>query len=119
MDKSKKFAALALAGAMAMALAACGPKEMPGAYTPGTYEGEGQGYGGTVTVSVTVDANSITDVKVTGDKETPTVGGAALEKLAGQIKEKGAEIDGVAGATVTSGGVKEAAAAALAKARGE
>lgn len=118
MKQLKKFSIPMLAGALVLSLAACGPKET-GAYTPGTYEGSGQGYGGTVTVSITVDANAITDVKITGDKETPTVGGAALETLADQIKEKGTEIDGVAGATVTSGGVKEAATDALNKAKGK
>ena len=95
-----------------------GESAAAGLYTPGTYEGSGQGYGGTVTVSVTVDADNITDVKVTGDKETPTIGGAALEDLAAQIKEKGAAIDGVSGATLTSNGVREAAEAAIAAAKG-
>ena len=69
-------------------------------YTPGTYEATTQGFGGDVKVEITVDENAITDVKITGDSETPTVGGAALETLATQIKEKqSADIDGVAGLT--------------------
>lgn len=125
MKSMKKMVALALAGAMALSLAACGPKEKPqesqnaGIYTPGTYEASAQGYGGTVTVAITVDANSITDVKITGDQETPAVGGAALPDLEAQVKEKGAEIDGVAGASMTTKAVKEAAAAAIAAAKGE
>ena len=88
-------------------------------YTPGTYEATAQGFGGDVKVEITVDENAITDVAITGDSETPTVGGAALETLAAQIKEKqSAEIDGVAGATITSTAVKEAAAKALALAAG-
>ena len=85
MKKQARLCALALAGIMTLSLTACGPKDEPdnspnqaGIYTPGTYEGSAQGYGGTVTVSITVDANSITDVKVTGEQETPSVGGAAL-----------------------------------------
>ena len=54
-------------------------------YTAGTYEATAQGFGGDVKVEITVDENAITDVKITGDSETPTVGGAALETLAGQI----------------------------------
>ena len=127
MKKQARLCALALAGIMTLSLTACGPKDEPdnspnqaGIYIPGTYEGSAQGYGGTVTVSITVDANSITDVKVTGEQETPSVGGAALETLAGQIKEaQNADIEGVSGATMTSGGVKEAAASAVAKAKGE
>lgn len=127
MKQFKRLCALAMTGAMALSLAACGPKDEPdnspdqaGVYTPGTYESSAQGYGGAVTVSITVDANSITDVKITGDQETPSVGGAALETLAGQIKEaQSADIDGVSGASLTSKGVKEAAAVAIAKAKGE
>lgn len=87
-------------------------------YVPGTYEGSAQGFGGTVTVAVTVDANGITDVKITGDGETPAIGGAALEPLAAQIKEKGANIDSVAGASMTSDAVKKAVVTALAAAKG-
>ncbi len=91
-----------------------------GNYTPGTYIGEGQGFGGTVTVEITTDATTITDVKVTGDSETPDIGGAHLEELAGQIKAaQSADIDGVTSATMTSNGVKEAAAAAIALAEGK
>ncbi len=95
------------------------PSAPAGAYTPGTYTGDAQGYGGMVTVEITVDESSITDVKVTGDKETPTVGGAHLEELAEQVKTaQSAEIDGVTGATFTSNAVKEAAQAAIDAAKG-
>lgn len=91
-----------------------------GIYTPGTYSGESQGYGGTVTVAITVDADMITEVTITGDQETETVGGAALAELAQQIKDaQDSQIDGVARATVTSTGVRSAAAAAIAQAKGE
>ena len=90
-----------------------------GLFTAGTYTGTAQGYGGEVTVTITVDASSITDVKVEGADETPEVGGAALDTLAESIKTAGsAEIDGVAGATITSDAVKTAAADALAQAQG-
>ncbi len=91
-----------------------------GTYTAGTYTGEGQGFGGAVTVAITVDADSITDVKIEGADETPNIGGAAFEDLAAQIKDaQSAEIDGVSGATLTSNGVKEAATMAIALAKGE
>ncbi len=121
----KRKIALALALAMAVSLAACSKPAEPtpgteGIYTPGTYTGEGQGYGGAVVVELTVDANAITAVTVTGDKETPTIGGAHLEELAEQVKTaQSAEIDGVSGATLTSNGVREAAAAAIAAAKGD
>ena len=88
-------------------------------YTPGTYEAAAQGFGGDVKVSVTVDESAITDVAITGDSETPEVGGAALETLKQQILDaQSAEIDGVAGASITTGAVKEAAAKALEQAAG-
>lgn len=106
---------LALAAGM---LTACGGSDKA-VYTAGTYTGTAQGYGGEVTVTITVDASSITDVKVEGVDETPEVGGAALDTLAESIKTAGsAEIDGVAGATITSDAVKTAAADALAQAQG-
>jgi fumarate reductase flavoprotein subunit len=120
----KRVFAMLLSLAMAASFAGCsnktpGETASAGLYVPGTYEGSGQGYGGTVTVTITVDENSITDVTVAGEGETPTVGGAAFEDLGAQIKEKGADIDGVSGATLTSNGAKEAAAAAIAAAKGE
>ena len=74
--------ALVLAGAMV--LSSCGGQKAAsssagGKYTAGTYTGEGQGYGGTVTVTITTDDSSILEVTATGDQETPTVGGAALD----------------------------------------
>ncbi|MBR1558612.1 MAG: FAD-dependent oxidoreductase [Clostridia bacterium] len=80
-----------------------------------TVTAEAQGFGGPVVVTLTVEDGKIVDAAITGDAETPEVGGAALEPLAEQLKAAGsAEIDGVAGATFTSTAVKEAAAAALA-----
>lgn len=121
----KRMLALALACLMAVSLAACGkteagPSTEGGTYTPGTYTGEGTGFGGAVIAEVTFDASSITDIKLTGDSETPEVGGAALEELAQQVKKaQSAEIDGVSGATLTSSGVREAVADAIAQAEGK
>ena len=112
----KRITQVVLAGLTAVGTVACSSE---GTYTPGTYTGEAQGFGGKVSVAITVDKTKITDVKVTGDDETPQVGGAALEKLAAAIKEKqSAEIDAVTGATVTSNGVMDAAAKAIEAAKG-
>ena len=70
--------------------------------------GTADGYGGEITAEVTVDADgNIIGLTLTGDYETPAIGGAALEPLAAAIVEN-ASIDGVdvvAGATWTSNGV--------------
>lgn len=89
-------------------------------YTPGTYTGEANGYGGKISVTITVDASSITNVTIDGADETPAIGGAALEELAGQAKNaQGSEIDGVTGATMTSNAVKTALQNALNQAMGK
>ena len=90
-----------------------------GSYTPGTYTGEAQGLGGTVTATVTVDATSITEVVLDGPSETPSIGGAALEKLAPAFVEGQTSLpDVVGGATITSKAAREAVANALKQAGG-
>ena len=85
-----------------------------------TFEATAAGFGGEVKVTLTVEDGKIVDALVEGDAETAGIGAAALEPLAAQLVEAGsANIDGVSGATVTSTAVKDAAAAALAKANGE
>ena len=74
----------------------------------GTYTGSAQGFGeGGVSVSVTVDdAGKITALEVTADTETPTVGGAAVQPMIDAILAAGsADVDTVAGATLTSGAI--------------
>ena len=84
------------------------------------FEAASAGFGGEVKVALTIEDGKIVDAKVTGDSETPGIGAAALEPLAAQLVAAGsAEIDGVAGATVTSDAVRAAAAAALAEVSGE
>ena len=106
----KKIIALALVLMLALPVAAMAE----------TVTAEADGFGGKVSVTLTVEDSKIVDAAITGDAETPTVGGAALEPLTEQLIEAGsAEIEGVSGATFTSTAVKEAAAAALAKVGGE
>lgn len=91
-----------------------------GSYTPGTYTAVANGFGGDVEVSITVgDNGGISSVEIKGDNETPEVGGAAIPTLKDSILEKqSADIDGVAGATITSTAVKSAASKALSEAGG-
>lgn len=85
----------------------------------GTYTGTAQGFGGTITATITVSGGKVTVCTLVGDKETAAIGGAALPKLEAQVIAAGsADIDGVSGATMTSGGVKAAVADALSKATG-
>lgn len=89
-------------------------------YTPGTYEAEAQGFGGAVKTVVTVDDANITSLEITGEGETPELGGAAISTLKAEIlKNQTVEVDSVTGATITSEAVKEAVAKALSAAKGE
>lgn len=90
-----------------------------GVYTPGTYTATAQGRGGVVSVTVTVDENNIVDVQVDGPKETPDIGGVAIEQLAtAMVEANSAEVDIVSGATMSSNAVIYATRAALAEASG-
>lgn len=89
-------------------------EEYHGEYKPGTYTAKVKGYHGDVTVTVTVDKTKITDVKAEGPNETQGVGSRAIEQLPSAIvKANSAEVDGVSGATITSGAVKSAVKSAL------
>ena len=86
----------------------------------GTYTRAAQGFQGDVTVTLTIENGKIVSVELDGPAETETIGQAALPALKEQILEKqSADIDAVAGATVTSNAVKTAVAAILAEASGE
>lgn len=104
---------------MLMVTVMCAVAMAQGAYTPGTYEAEAKGFGGMVQVRLTVDESAVTDIAVTGEEETPGIGQRAIEELPARIVQAGGtQIDGVSGATITSGAILEAAAQALAQAQG-
>ena len=115
--KSMKMLTAALLIVVLLAAACSGLAQ---AYQPGVYAGEAQGFGGTVAVAIEVSEEAILSAKVTADGETPAIGGTAAETLAAAILEaQSADVDAVAGATVTSNAVKEAAQKAIAAAKGE
>ncbi|MBQ6322787.1 MAG: FAD-dependent oxidoreductase [Lachnospiraceae bacterium] len=90
-----------------------------GVYTPGTYSAEAMGMHGPVSVTVTVDESEITEAVLDVSGESADYGQKAGDELTAQIMEaQSAEIDGVAGATMTSGAVKEALQACLDEASG-
>ena len=96
-------------------------EESGGLYQPGTYTGTADGFGGPVSVTLTVGTDGrISDVVITGDRETPSVGGAAIPDLAEAVlAAQGGEVDIVSGATFTSNAVRTATAAAVAEAKGQ
>ena len=116
----KRIAALALASVMALSLIGCGSKSnsaSSAAGVSGEFTGTAKGMGGDVTVTLTLEDSKITGCTAEGADETEGIGTLALDQLPGQIAETGSiAVDGVAGATITSDAIKEAAAAALAAA---
>lgn len=84
------------------------------AMTAGTYEAEGTGIGGTVKVAVTVSETAIEKVEVLAHSETAGICDPAIERIPAAIAEKQSlAVDTVAGATITSRAILEAAEAAL------
>ncbi len=101
----KKLLKFGLSSMMALSLVGCSNSSSKTG--DGTYTSTQSGFGGDVVVELTVKNGAISDVKLTGDSETPTVGGAALETLKENIlASKSADFDLVSGATVTSTAVK-------------
>lgn len=128
----KKIVTTSVSALLVLSLAGCGSSAgtkattaaagtaASGVYTPGTYEASAQGFGGEVKVKLTVDADKITDLEITGDKETPDKGGAAIKELQKTLLEKGSsDVDAVSGSTITSDAVKKAFDDALKQAKGE
>ncbi|MBR2572197.1 MAG: FMN-binding protein, partial [Clostridia bacterium] len=111
---------LSLLIALALVLAFCICAHAESAYKPGTYTASAQGFGGTVTVTIEIGGEGILSVVCEGENETSGIGGEAMPKLADAVLEaQGADIDGITGATLTSGAVISAVNECLAEAMGE
>ena len=69
----RKLFSSMLALFMAFSVAGCSSKtpSETGTFKVGTYSASEQGFGGEVTVTITTDTSKITDVVITGEKETP------------------------------------------------
>ena len=79
-----------------------------------TFTATEQGFGGEVTVSLSLEDGVLTDVQVTGDNETEGVGQRAVESMPKAMLEANSiEVDMVAGATISSTAILNAAKAAL------
>lgn len=90
-----------------------------GAWADGTYDGAANGMNGEVAVSVTIEGGAITAVEVTSHNETAGISDPAIEDLPDAIVEaQSAEVDTIAGCTMTSNAIIEAVGIALSKADG-
>ena len=81
------------------------------------FTGKAQGMFCEIEAQVTVADGKIVDVKLTGAEETPSLGGVVLEEMPAKIiAAQSADVDGMAGATVTTDAVKAAVNDALTQA---
>lgn len=86
----------------------------------GVYQGSAQGRNGDITVSVTFKAGKIKAVKVLKQSETLGISDAALKTLPEKIaKANSVAVDSVAGATLTSNGIRRAVMDAIKRAGGD
>lgn len=89
-------------------------------FTPGTYTAEADGIHGPVAVSVEFSKDRIVGVKVVKQTETEGIGTTAVSVLPGKITDaQSTQIDGVAGASVTSAAIKKAVEECIRKAGGD
>ncbi len=78
------------------------------------YTGSAQGFGGAVEVTLGYEGDTLVDVKVVGAGETAGIGTKAIEAMPAMILAAGsADVDSVAGATVTADAIKAATKAAM------
>lgn len=118
--KSLRKALLVLSLLVAVLLGGCG-QDRP--YKDGTYEGRGEGHNQSepIVVSVTVQDGRIAEIVVKSHGESPQQVPqvqSALEKIPGAMTKKNStEVDGIAGATETSEGLKAAVEDAMEKAQ--
>ena len=115
--------ALVAAFALAALVGCAGGGDAGGAagkYADGTYTGSGMGKSGNIEVTLSIAGDVITVDNITDPGETPGIGGAeaiADGTFKSQIEAaQGSAIDGVAGATLTSDGVRAAVDDALGQA---
>jgi uncharacterized protein with FMN-binding domain len=83
----------------------------PGQLTPGTYTGQAAGYGGSLSLSATFSASSIDSVVIGTHSESadrPAVQQALTGIPAAIVAAQRLDVDGVSGATLTSGAIRGA-----------
>ncbi len=87
--------------------------------TPGTYTASAQGMESDVTATCTFDESGITSIEVDVSGETAGVGAEIGDEMESQfLAAQGSQVDGVSGASITSGALMEAVSDCIAQATG-
>lgn len=108
------------AGGDVQALENAGAAEYSKAMTAGTYTATARGHHSDVTVEVTVSDEAIESVTVVDDDETYNISDAAIDTVPGRIVEhQSVNVDGVAGATMTSQAILNAVRDCIEQAGGQ
>lgn len=108
---------VAAAGSWILFGCAAGKHRMAGTYVPGIYKGVGEGMHGDVIVETEFSASRLIAVRVVKHEDTPGLSDAAIKMIPAAVLEaQNTEVDAVSGATVTSGGIKEAIQSAISQA---
>lgn len=120
----KRFMTTLLMVCMLLSLVACqaNPSDdnEKSLYTPGSYVGIGTGMGGEVCVEVVFDENSILEVNVKNNAETPLISEEALTRIPQDIVEyQSLNVETVTGATISSQAVITAVKEAVKQAGGD
>lgn len=132
----KRILALTLCAALAVPLVGCGgaasstaapassssnsSSAQPASYQAGTYTGVGTGMDGAITLDVTFSDSAITNIQIKEQNETAGICEWAYNTLLPEIVGyQSLAVDSVAGATITSAGIKSAVADAVAQAGGD
>ncbi len=88
-------------------------EEAAALFVAGTYEGEGQGHAGPIKVAVTVTESKIDSIEILEFNDSEFAVDPADQMIENIIEANSSDIDSVAGASITSQGVKDAVSAAL------
>lgn len=108
----------ASAPAPAATTAPAAPAPAPAAPEPKTFTTTGKGFGGDIQVTTTITDGKITAVKIGSHSETAGISDPAISKLpASFVGKTSADVDTVAGCTMTSKGIIEAVGKALSQAK--
>ena len=100
---------------MVLTVFACGTSRSP--WADGSYSGEGKGIHGAVKLAVEIRKGKIEQITILEEHETEGVSDLALEEIPRAVIEKqSVQVDGIAGASVTTGAILDAVRDALQKA---